>query len=262
LQAARYRALSGDYPPSLHSFVDMGRRDLQKNTDIRKIYSQAGGLAHFLFDGLNGQYRRQANDYLRSVYQHTDLPISLTRHTKTSFAELERQYLQFLKVTDDDLANTSALDRVTQLSLGGTGVTDEGMRFLAPCQKLEWLDLSLAPISDEGLKHLSAATSLEQLFLEGTKITDASMPMIGKFKQLEELDLTRLAISDEGLTHLSGLKKLKTLHLGGTPITDAGLRTILKLPSLQSVDLTGTGVSSDEVLVLKQNRPKLQIEGF
>jgi hypothetical protein len=262
LQAARYRALSGDYLLSLGKLALLGRRHLQQDGDIRKMYSQAGGLAHFLFDGMNGQYRRQANDYLRSVYQHTDLPISLARHTKTSLAELEKQYLQFLQVTDNDLANTPDLEQVTQLSLGRTAVTDEGMRFLAPCQKLKWLDLSLAPVSDDGLKHLAAATSLEQLFLEGTKITDTSMPMIGKFKQLEELDLTRLAISNEGLTHLSGLKKLKTLHLGGTPITDAGLRTILKLPSLQSVDLTGTGVSSDEVLVLKQNRPKLQIEGF
>ncbi len=261
LQPARYRALSGDFYTPLENLVLLGREDLQQDADIRKLYTQAAGLTHFLMDGQNGQYRRATVDYLRSIYQQTDGPQSLTAATNTSLGELDKQYFAFLKLSDDDLANTPGLAQVTQLSLGRTDVTDEGLKNLAPCTKLLWLDVSNTKTSDEGLKNVAGAAGLQQLFLEGTQVTEASLPLIGKLEELQELDLARLPIGDEGLAHLSRLKQLRSLYLTGSPVTDAGLSHLKSLRQLESIDLRGTQVTADGVRALKAGKPKLQVEG-
>jgi len=261
LQPARYRALAGDFYLPLEKLVQLGREDLQGDADIRKLYTQAGGLAHFLMDGQAGAHRDATIDYLLSVYQQTDTPQSLAAATKVSLAELDKQYLAFLQVTDDDLAQTPGLEAITQLSLGRSSVTDRGLQYLKPCRKLLWLDLSQAKVTDVGLKNLAAASSLQQLFLEGTQITNASLRVVGELTDMEELDLTRLRISDDGLQHLTGLANLKTLYLTSSPITDAGLVQLRSLKKLESLDLRGTKVTAEGVKALQIGRPNLKIEG-
>ena len=261
LQPARYRALAGDYYLPLEKLVLLGREDLQQDTDIRKLYTQAGGLAHFLMDGQSGAHRQAAIAYLRSVYQQTDEPQSLAAATKTSLAELDKQYFAFLQVTDEDLAHAPGLERLTQLSLGRTQITDAGLEHLKPCTGLLWLDLSQTKTSDIGIKNIAAATGLKQLFLEGTQVTDAALPLIGGLDELEELDLARLSISDEGLKAIGRLPRLTSLYLTATPITDDGLVHLRGLKRLESLDVRGTQVTAEGIRALQAGRPKLKIDG-
>ena len=261
LQPARYRALAGDFLVPLEKLVALGREQLQSDPDIRRLYTQAAGLTHFLMDGQNGAYRRATIDYLLSVYQQTDSPQSLAAATKTSLAELDKQYLAFLQVTDDDLASAPGLKNVTQLSLGRTGVTDRGLEYLKPCERLLWLDLSQTKVTDAGLKNLASAKSLQQLFLEGTQVTDASLPLLAELTDLEELDLNGLPIRDDALRHLRSLTKLKTLYLAGSPITDAGLAHLVPLKKLESLDVRGAKVTADGLRGLQAARPNLKIDG-
>jgi hypothetical protein len=261
LQLARYRALSGDFRLPLGQLVLMGREELQQSPDIRKLYSQAAGMTHFLLDDEGGRRRTAAIDYLLAVYQQTDAPQSLAAVTKTSLAELDRQYLAFLNVTDEDLKHLPGREKLTELSLGRTQVTDQGMQYLARSKSLRWLDLSQTKVTDAGLALLPSDLQVEQLFLEGSGIGSASLARIGGFKKLEELDLAGMTITDDDLQAISGLKSLKSLYLSRTPIGDDGLKHLFGLKQLESLDLSGTRVTAEGAKALRRAIPKLTIDG-
>jgi hypothetical protein len=257
LQFARYRALGGDFALPLAQLAKIGRDDLQKSPDIRKLYAHAAGLVHFLMDGEHGKYRPALVGCLKAVYEGRDAADTLAKLTGVELPELDREYLEYLNITDADLAGIVSPQRLRNLSLGRTAVTDAGLATLAGCTNLVWLDLSRAHVGDGGFANLKDATHLQQLFLEGTKITDASLPAIGKLTELEELDLSGLAITDDGLAALAGLKRLKTLYLTNSPISDASLAHLKGLKQLETVELSGTRVSPAGLKQLHAALPKL-----
>lgn len=122
------------------------------------------------------------------------------------------------RLTDAGLGHLGELLRLTVLSIGPSvrGVTDEGLRRLAPHSQLSRLNLSWCEeISDRGLQHLSGISSLTHLDLLGCH-----------------------AITDEGLSHLLRLPRLTRLNLWRCDgITDAGLAALQKKPTLR-LDVT------------------------
>jgi Protein of unknown function (DUF1570)/Leucine Rich repeat len=258
LQFARYRGLSGDFVLPLEKLAAMTRADLQASKDIRKIYSQSAGFSHYLMDAQGGIYREPTVAVFRALYAGRNTAGELEKLLGASSAELDRDYLQFLQVTDADLAQLPNPQRIRNLSLGRTKVTDKGLARLAPCQNLDWLDLSGTQITDTGLASLQDCTALTQLFLEGTNISDESLKVLGRLSNLEELDLSAVPITDDGLTHLASLKKLKILHLTNSPISDAGLAHLKSLSSLESLETGGTKVTAAGLANLRSVLPKLQ----
>jgi hypothetical protein len=260
LQYARYRALSQRFYVPLEQLVGMGRQDLQQHEDIRMLYSQSAGLAAMLMDYRRGAYRQGLVDYLRAVYQGRDRADSLATLAGVSLADLDRQYVQFLDVTDTDLAALTDAPPVRNLSLGRTSVTDRGLELLKAHTQLEWLDVGHTRVGDDGLASLRPVTQLNHLIAEQTRITDAALKTIGGFDELEILDLTGTAITDDGLAHLRGLTKLKELWIGNTAISDAGLTHLENLKQLETLDVGGTNVTIDGWNRLKQALPSLDSE--
>lgn len=258
LQFARYRGLSNDFLLPLEKLSAMNRADLQASEDIRKIYGQAAGFAHYLMDAQDGLYREATVNVFHSLYAGRDTSGALEKLLGASAAELDRDYLEYLQVTDADLAQLPTPERIRNLSLGRTKVTDEGLAHVAACKNLEWLDLSRTKTTDTGLAAIKDCTSLTQLFLEGTGISDESLKLIGKVSSLEELDLSAVSITDDGLAHLSSLKKLKILHLTNSPISDAGLAHLKSLSSLESLETSGTKVTPAGREKLRSALPKLK----
>ncbi len=258
LQSARYRGLSGDFVMPLEKLAAMNRTELQASEDIRKIYTQAAGFSHYLMDAQGGIYREPTVAVFQALYHGRDTSGALEKLLGASAAELDRDYLEYLLVTDADLAQLPSPERVRNLSLGRTKVSDQGLAHLAPCKNLDWLDLSGTKITDTGLASLQGCTALTQLFLEGTKITDESLKPIGKLANLEELDLSAVPITDGGLAHLAPLKKLKILHLTNSPISDAGLAHLKALASLESLETGGTKVTAAGLAELRSALPKLK----
>lgn len=259
LQLARYRALAGDFVKPLAELAPLGREALQASPDIRKLYTQAAGYAHFFCDGQHGKHRDAFIQLLTAIYRGADSPGALAEAAGQTLGTLDQQYRAFLNVTDADLAGIPGPKTLRNLSLGGTSVTDQGLAHLARCQNLEWLDLAGTSVSDAGLAHVVGATNLKQLFLEKTKITDASLPRIAAFKKLEELDLSRLDITDDGLAALAALKNLKILHLTGSPISDAGLVHLRGLKQLETLATEGTKITPAGLKQLQANLPKLKL---
>ncbi len=261
LQYARYRALSGDFLLPLAELSALGREKVQASPDIAKLYAQAAGTAQFLIDGESSAHREAFVDLLAAVYRGTDLLDMLPKAAGVPWGKLDEQYRSFLNVSDDDLAGIPSLDRLRNLSIGRTSVTDAGLMHLAGAKNLEWLDLSGTSVTDKGAAIIADMPRLTQLFLEGTKITDASLPIVGKLKSLEELDLSHLpGITDDGLAALAPLRQLKVLHLASSPIGDAGLVHLHGLKQLESLDTDGTKVTAEGLKKLKGMLPKLQAE--
>ena len=170
LQFARFRKLSEGYYVPLSELVEYGREQVQKDENIRQLYSQSAGLSHFFMHGEGGCMMRPLIEYLKSVYRGVAQRQTLEAEVGTDYAQLDRGYQAFLNVTDADLA---FLNRgVRNLCLGHTAVTDAGLEQVHECAQLQWLDLSFTAAGDAGLARFAAAEKLEQLNLEQTRITD------------------------------------------------------------------------------------------
>lgn len=257
LAFARYRMLRGDGVP-LEMLVGLGRDELQKNPDIRRIYTHAAGLAHFLMDDGGGRYRGAFVNYLSAIYARRETPALLATLTGKSFAELDVEYRRFLNVTDDDLARVRLPSSARSLVLGLTQVTDKGLTALTGGERLEWIDLSFTKTTDAAVARFQLATGLKQLFLEKTEITDATLEKIRGFAKLEELDLSSTRITDAGLAHLAGLKNLKKLYLTNCAVSDAALIHLKNLKQLDDLEVTGTQVTPDGLAGLRRSLPKLK----
>ncbi len=257
LQFARFRALTaGEYVP-LATLTQFGRDRLQSDPRIRRLYTQAAGVTHFLMQYENARYRRPLCSYLREVYDG-QATRTLAAHVGDSFAELDQQYRRYLDVSDADLRYLDQNPQVRRLSLGRTSVTDEGLAGLRGCPELEWLDLSHCDITDRVLTFLSAETPLRQLSLEGTAITDESAKQIGRFGGLTELDLSATQISDIALLDLVELSNLKALWLAGTSVTDKSIPQLSKLQQLDELDVRGTQITAAGRQQLRAALPELK----
>ncbi len=258
LQFARYRALTEEYYVPLSELVALGRADMKaKGDDLPRLYSQAAGLSHFFMDAGGGKYRDAFVQYLDAVYRDKADAATLARLTGKRYEELDREYLEFLRASDDDLAGLIPGEHVPRLYLGHTRITDAAVDSIASVDGLERLDIGHRPITDAGLKKLSASETLIQLNLEQTNITDASLPHIAEFTQLRELDLSGCRITDAGLAEIAKLKNLEVLWLTGTPVSDAGLSHLHGLKNLTFVDVNGSKVTAGGWAELKRVTPGL-----
>lgn len=97
LADARHRLVNDAFYVPLAELVSLDSRELQTDNRIAKLYSQSAGLTHFLMHYQNGRYRGALVDYLAAVYSGRDRESTLAELTGTSFADLDRQYAEFLR---------------------------------------------------------------------------------------------------------------------------------------------------------------------
>jgi hypothetical protein len=280
LQYARYRALNEQYYIPIAKLSEMTKSQLQNHPEIRKLYSQAAGLAHFLMDDHkplraahdadlpttgSAVYRSAFIEYLGDLYRTPRRAHSLAERSGTPPARLDFGYHEYLKVDDRDLASlrksSSATSRVRALCLGHTNITDRGLRRLVGLDDLEWLDLTACRITDDGVKSLPAAPKLKRLSLERTRITDLSCDKLSTFVGLEELDLSHTEVTDVGIASLATLQNLRSLWLTGAKVGDEAVPTIVKLKQLEHLNLNETSVSQEAWQELKAALPRLGAPG-
>jgi len=199
LQYARYRALSEKFYVPLRELCNLGRSELQRDERIRKLYSQSAGLAHFLMDYDEGKYRPALVEYLQAVYLYPgrDKRSTLTQVTGVEFEVLDREYHQFLGVTDADITNVAAPDNLLRLLLGHTQITDAGLKMLPDLAHIQQVDLSDTGITNVGLAHLARFKDLRTLWLTRTNVTGAGLVGLKSLMQLEDVDVTGTRVSQE-----------------------------------------------------------------
>ena len=257
LQFSRYRALFERFQIPLREFVGFDRQRLQQDDDIRRLYSQAAGITHFLMNGRAGAYRRGAVAYIRDVYEGDAKADSLFTRLGAAPEQLDKDYREFLNVTDADMKFLDSPSETRNLCFSHTSVTDDGLRILEECDALRWLDLAHTKATDATIARLAGADGLRQLSLEKTGIGDAALDTVGKLAGLRELDLSETMVTDEGLERLRGLSRLTVLWLTGTRITDAGLARLQSLRQLETLDVSRTKVTQEAWEALRRKLPKL-----
>jgi hypothetical protein len=94
--AARYRMLHDNFYVPFSEFASYGMDRLQADPRIRTLYSQAAGMTHFLVHDEEGRYRDALVAYLVAVYTGRDNPFVLPQLAHTTFADLDKQYRQFI----------------------------------------------------------------------------------------------------------------------------------------------------------------------
>ena len=88
----------------LAELTAIGMHALQRDARrISSIYSEASGLTYFLMHAQGGRYREALVDYLVAIYTGRDRPETLAQLTDTSYAELDRQYREFMGSLPFDL---------------------------------------------------------------------------------------------------------------------------------------------------------------
>ncbi len=97
LPAARQRRLVDNYYVPLAELSALGKTDLQRRSDIARLYSQSAGLTTFLVHGRDGVYRPALVKLLQAIYAGRDTPTSLAELTGRSFAQLDDEYREFLE---------------------------------------------------------------------------------------------------------------------------------------------------------------------
>ncbi|MFO0914001.1 MAG: hypothetical protein U0795_13665 [Pirellulales bacterium] len=120
-------------------------------------------------------------------------------------ADLDRRYVQFLKVTDAQLLAVSLIGGVDSLMLGRTAVTDAG------------------------LKELGRLVDLQSLDLQGTSVTDAGLAEVGRLRKLREINLAGTRVTDVTLRRLEGLDSLLAAEVEGTATSDAARARLSEL---------------------------------
>ncbi len=97
IHAARYRLLHDDFYVPLDELTGYGMEQLQTDPRIATLYSQAAGLTHFLVHYEDGRYRDALVAYLSAVYEAADNRQTLARLTETPYAQLDRQYREYVE---------------------------------------------------------------------------------------------------------------------------------------------------------------------
>jgi hypothetical protein len=97
IPAARHRRVVDQFYVPLAELSSLGIAELQQRPDIAPIYSQSAGLASFLMDGRNGEYRGPFRELLRLLYAGRDDAGSLPELAGQSAGELDRAYQQFME---------------------------------------------------------------------------------------------------------------------------------------------------------------------
>jgi hypothetical protein len=235
------------------------------------------------------QEQMQAEEFRRFrsqvVNETVEFDLIRTSADDTWMAELKGRPIVSLSivsrpVTNGGLANLAGNTQLKTLLMDGTGITDEGMKYLEGMTSLE--DISLSEhITDQGLAHIAGLKNLQRISLSdritddglhhllglpklesigplGAGVTGKGLDTLAPLKTLTGIRLFNAPITDDDLDKLLAFPELSYLHLAGTKITDAGLAKVAKIPKLKVLFLPNTAVTQQGVEAFKQARPDLE----
>lgn len=154
--------------------------------------------------------------------------------------------------TDVLLEAIQNCQKIRELHISGSDLTDTGLSFVSGLHDLESLDASDTAITGRGLNYLKPLIKLRELQIEDTEIGDIGFSYLSNLKHLEELYTSCSKVTDEGLLFLSDLSNLKDLSLSGANISLVGIEHLLPLTNLQTLFLDDTQLGDEVLPILSQ----------
>jgi len=102
LYAAKIYQFEQDYNMPIRKLAAMSAAEIQASQEMIRIYSQSATLVHWLMFVEEGRYRSQLFELLRRTYFDTATPETLSELTEQSYEELDKHYVEFLKMVPDE----------------------------------------------------------------------------------------------------------------------------------------------------------------
>jgi len=155
---------------------------------------------------------------------------------------------------DDGLVHLTRLERLGEVKLERSSVTDAGLSHLANLHTIEKLYLGNSHVQGAGLEHVARMQGLKYLSLRGLELERDAFEALSDATGLEHLGLDETNVSDDDLRHLAKLTKLQRLWLNKTKISGQGLRHLQKLPRLSTLFLSQTSVRGPTIEPLQKLR--------
>jgi formylglycine-generating enzyme required for sulfatase activity len=193
----------------------------------------------------------------------------LTKDGLAHFAGLRRLDLLDLsnarQLTDDGFAPLAKLVGLRRLIATGTNLGDQGVRHLAGLNLLTELHLGGSALTDTGMRVIGELVGLNGLLIskDATQVTDRGLEFFWRLHQLRNLSLHAPGITGSGFAPLTELTELRDLYLEGSGLTDAAFPHLAEVPNLERVSLGDgqrggpAGITADGLLRMAK-APKLK----
>ncbi len=176
-------------------------------------------------------------------------------------AGIEELYLKSTLVDDESMAVAAKFGNLRKLRISKTQVSNEGLKLLTACRKLEDLDLSEnSLLNNDGMVHVGQMSELKKLNLWRVAVSDAGIAALAELRRIEWLNLDNTQLSDAGLPALREMTALTFLHLGSTSVSDSGLPLLEHLTALRDLQLTRTAVTEAGAAALAGKLPICTIQ--
>jgi hypothetical protein len=144
-----------------------------------------------------------------------------------------------------------------RLELAGTPIDDEFAAEIAKLEKLNQLWVRNTGLTDRGLKQIARKhTGLRKLYLAGNPLTDAGLESLTGLTELIWVDVAKTKITDKGVRTLARLSSLQALDLGATEVTDKSIAELTKL-DLCFLNVDESGISAEGKEHLRDKLPRL-----
>ena len=165
--------------------------------------------------------------------------------------QLSELSLTGTQITDNGIDSLSQLTDLIKLSLSGTRVSDKGIKSLGQLKSLRMLNLFDTDLTDEGIKNLAHITSLTELLLGGPKVTEMGIRSLAPLTSLTTLYFMDTELSDHAIENLVHLTSLKSLHLTNSRLTAGGVKYLERFNSLTDLNLGYTNVADEGIASLQ-----------
>jgi hypothetical protein len=145
------------------------------------------------------------------------------------------------------------------MRIGGEYVEDL-LASIEDTSALRVLRLGGTRLTDQGLKRIRMLTALKILDLSRTQITDGGLPCLAGLAGLSHLSLSETRITVGGLENLRAMPTLQVLALRCATVDDTASTFFEQMPALRQLILTGTLMTPSAIKSLSCRRPQLEVE--
>ena len=156
------------------------------------------------------------------------------------------------------LGQLAGLKGLRVLMLGGS-LCSQGLTQIAGHTGLTQLAIGGNGVTDAELIHVAAIKGLQQLTIHKSRVTGPGLVSLVGLSSLTSLDLQDSAgVGDDGAEYLKKLSSIQTLGLGGTKVSDAGLAHLNDLKSLGRL-VVGRGVTDAGITAIRHALPTIKV---
>lgn len=183
-------------------------------------------------------------------------------------------------VSDKAILTMSSLPRLGVLTLGGNGITDQGMRHLSGFPIRE-LTVFQATVSSVGLNHFkqhrlkklrlngckefsevglekSVVANAEEIVVRATAVSNAFLDLLSPSQGLRVLNLASTNVRSDSCARISQHLGLECLTIAWLGLTDRDVGQIANLKNLQQIDVVGNRITKESVQYIARTFPSLK----